>query len=115
MLSKNRQNWIDTLRNEISEYIVCVIHTDTVSKIDQSDNKVNNVLENMKDVLLHLSKVRLLINQKEDDHESLINKMDEMYNGLKIPEYDFSKAEKELIKLSQTVLKREWERVKSFT
>ena len=115
VLSKNRQEWINTLRNEISESLVCVIHASTISAIVKTEDRVTSILETMKDVLLHLSNARLLINPNETDHKSLIAKMEEMYYGLKTPDYNFRQAETELTLLAQVVLKREWERVKSFT
>jgi vacuolar-type H+-ATPase subunit E/Vma4 len=115
VLSKNRQDWINTLRNEVSEFLVCTIHASTIAALVKGESRESSILDEMKEVLLHLSKARLLINPKEADHRLLIEKMEELYDGLTTPGYNFSSGELELTVLAQVVLKREWERVKSFT
>ena len=73
-----------------------------------------NTLQLTKDVRLHYAKVQLLINPKEADHQALVNKMASMIEQLSNLSLNFDEVNLELASLAQKILKREWERVKSF-
>lgn len=112
VLSKNRQEWINTLRNELSLYI---------SKVNMVLPKFFGNRESpefsalLSDIALHQFKIKLLINPNEDDHKLLVEKVSE------IAQYVFSsqgmptELNDELVSLSQKILKREWERVKTIS
>ncbi len=112
VLSNNRQDWINRLRDNISEFLSLglIASEETVKGID-----LTNIYER---ILTIRFKIDLFINPKEDDHNKLSNLLDEYMN-----QYVFKKKYKEeneprglatqIVKISQSILKREWERVKT--
>ena len=116
VLSKFRQEWINSLRDSISEYISCVfmitlfIKTSMTIKDAEFKQKV--------DRLIYLDqKINLMINTGEEKHNKLAGLMNEL-TGV-ISEVDHKKTtgvlqdkSKEIIELSKEILKTEWNRVK---
>jgi hypothetical protein len=112
VLSKSRQEWINTLRNEIAGFVSSMGHM-SPSAVASATNG-GNTLQLTKDVRLHYAKVHLLINPNEPDHHALVNKMALMIEQLSQLRLNFDDANFELAALAQQILKREWERVKAF-
>lgn len=110
VLSKSRQEWINTLRSEIAGFMSCIGHA-IPAAISGGDGAT---LQTTKDIRLHYAKVQLLINPKEEDHQALVLKMASMVQQLSQLSFGFEEANAELAALAQKVLKREWERVKLF-
>jgi hypothetical protein len=110
VLSKSRQEWINTLRNEIAGFMSSMGHALPATISDTS----GATLQLTKDVRLHYAKVQLLINPKEEDHQAVVLKMASMIQQMSQLNLSFEDANLELTALAQKVLKREWERVKSF-
>jgi vacuolar-type H+-ATPase subunit E/Vma4 len=112
VLSKSRQDWINALRSEVASFIATshmIIPTLVSQKASEEMQKL------LSQLTLHRAKTTLLINPKELDHQALVDKMNEVTNhvlGFKGQPTDLTS---ELTILAQTVLKREWERVKEFT
>lgn len=110
LISPIRQQWINDLRNIISEIIAKSSYYCVAGTEDRKDKEYYRITE------LEM-KINLLINPKEEDHKKLINLIKEMienlYIGNQVAESIFWKKHKEVIELSQTILKREWERVKN--
>jgi hypothetical protein len=117
VLSANRQAWINTLRDLIAEYISI---TDLMHAGDWSSRTEIEFDQKMERLALLSAKVGLMINPKEEDHQRL----DQLLRGLLLTmggraaageRRDAQKARtliKDLVPLSQSILKREWERVK---
>lgn len=112
VLSKSRQDWINTLRNEIAGFMSCMGHMlpSAVSGASQG----GNTLQLTREVRLSYAKVQLLINPNEPDHQALVDKMTLMIEQLSQLRLNFDEANLELAALAQQVLKREWVRVKAF-
>ena len=115
VLSKNRQNWINDLRNQLSEFIslISVLSTEHASVLMDD----NSFIQFHQKTLLVKSKIELLINPKEDDHSQLSENIYQAYREMLKPEKDIDRKklgqfEGIIVRLSQEVLKREWERVK---
>ena len=112
VLSKNRQEWINTLRDELSFYI-SKVNMVLPKFVGGRDSPEFSAL--LSDIALHQFKIKLLINPSEDDHQMLVDKVNE------IAQYVFSfkgmptDLNDELVAISQKILKREWERVKSMS
>lgn len=118
VVSTNRQVWITTLRDAIAEWLTAEQvfyiskHTDFWEKADTQKS-----LERL--VMLQY-RIRLLINPKEADHAMLVQLLrkesDDLTEELdSTPEpYDKTKVygDDEIISLAQSILKREWQRVK---
>lgn len=117
VLSANRQAWINNLRELISEYISIsgLIHAG-----DWSGRTETDFDQKMERLALLNAKIRLMINPREQDHERLTKLLGDLVltmggraaNGEKKNPEKARGIINELIPLSQSILKREWERVK---
>lgn len=108
VLSRNRQNWINTLRDSISEFVALSI---VIAKIQSGHDDYD---EKMEKFLTLKSKISLLLNPKEDDHTRLDNYLEEalQFNLDNTKSRKLGDIRKDIITQSQEILKREWERVK---
>lgn len=117
VLSANRQAWINTLRDLIAEYISI---TGLVHAGDWSSRTEIEFDQKMERLSLLSAKVRLMLNPKEEDHQRLGQLLGELLltMGGRAAAGDKREAQRarmlvdELVPLSQSILKREWERVK---
>jgi hypothetical protein len=123
VLSANRQKWIESLRDTLAELISMLV-TATVVKAKWKDQWENGhgplladpaLLEKLQRIVLAQSKIRLLLNPTEADHQHLGQAIE---TALKRLQSEASmeteiQADIDLItKLAQSILKREWQRVK---
>ena len=106
IITNNRQEWINSLRSEITSFIAIVASTSP----SQSPQDMSS--DDMKSLWIHSYKIELLINPKENDHEELVELIREEISNLQTS--NESTLISEIILLSQKILKREWDRVKSF-
>lgn len=115
IVSTNRQKWIDNLRDELSEVIKSIrilgLHRN-FETIDQSE--LNGRIENL---ALREAKINLLLNPNEADHRDLSETIRMAIDNIGAGEEREKRIRtKELLTLltsqSQTILKREWKRVK---
>lgn len=120
VLSKNRQDWINSLRDNVSMFISSGFALLLMTKKTQ----YNEIRAKIEELLQYSSKIKLLINPKEDDHANLVLKVDQVVyqvigeftakNGNDKQGVEIAKTLiNELIILSQIIFKREWERVKT--
>lgn len=116
VLSGNRQAWINSLRDQIAEFlsIVAVVHAG-----DWSDRTEKEYDEELKRLTLVGSKIKLMLNPKEEDHVRLADLLTEAFStlgGRKAAENKNStrgaEITRDIIPLAQSILKREWVRVK---
>lgn len=111
ILSGNRQQWINTLRDEISEYLAS-LHSLQAEILLKGEYSKENAGLVFRKTFLHRAKIHLLINPKEEDHEKLTSLVDDVVVHLTGDQSKLAEYEKAIIDLSQQILKREWERVK---
>lgn len=111
ILSGNRQQWINTLRTEISEYLASLLslQAEFVGGGAGSTDSIGNLYKTNR---LHRARIHLLINPKEADHKKLVELVDAAPSYLRDSD-KLAVSEKQIIEISQQILKREWERVKS--
>ncbi len=113
VLSANRQAWINTLRDLLAE---CMAISAFIHIADWSERKQSEFDEKMERFALVISKIRLMLNPNEQDHQRLNEMLAELMKSLRsLKEKDPVKGAqlmKDFVPLSQTILKREWERVK---
>ena len=113
VLSANRQAWINTLRDLIAE---CMAISGFIHIADWSDRKQSEFDEKMERFALLVAKIRLMLNPNEQDHKRLSEMLGQLMNSMRsLNEKDPVKGAqlmKDFLSLSQTILKREWERVK---
>lgn len=112
VLSKNRQDWINTLRIEVAGFISAATMILPMLITQKDSQEMSKLLSQL---TLHLAKTKLLINPEEDDHRILIAKMEDVTNHVLGFNGQPHELTDELVALAQKVLKREWERVKSFS
>lgn len=121
VLSGNRQQWINTLRDCIADFQtkakIAIVEADLANH-EQTSAAANsgNHDEAMKTMHLLVNKIALLINPREQDHSELISRLNDLL--VHCIEGDPGDREKERIlqtsitTIGQEILKREWERVK---
>ncbi len=120
VIAKNRQEWINSLRDEISQIIVVIRNLETIMLLPIEHRDRVKLLENGELGKLKEAKIRLLINPHETDHAELIEML---HKALKLAMTDnennkgkqesINNLENKIIKKSQAILKREWLRVKN--
>jgi hypothetical protein len=114
VVSANRQAWINTLRDAVSEYQSCVSGMTvflTAGQIHSSEFR-----ERLDRLLFLDSKIKLLINPDEANHQKLV----EIVSSLRSISQESTGEElkrmlslqDELTVITQKILKSEWERVK---
>lgn len=115
VLSSNRQLWINTLRDQISELLSLFMLMNVGHKVKLIGRE--EFLQKLERSLLLEARIKLLINPKEEDHAELITlirmAIEEIFRDTK--ESDLAQLRKvceSIISKSQTILKKEWERVK---
>lgn len=112
-----RQEWINTLRNEISE-LFSQLETEAFLKTTGDPKSASRYIE----ITRSISKIHLLLNPKEPDHIELMNRIDAANLALRPGkdginhEYakNYSDSANLILMQAQIVLKREWKRVKKF-
>lgn len=110
VLSKNRQEWINTLRLEIVAFMTNMV---MIRPLLASSNS-GEMYKLLEEGNLHLYRTKLLINPREADHTALIQKMEAIWGHAMALKPIPSDLDAELVAISQKVLKGEWERVKAF-
>ena len=123
VLSANRQKWIESLRDMLAERISLLVAVVVVkSKWHGEWNKGlgaiaadPTLMDKLERVVLVQWKIRLLINPTEADHQELYRAIETAFKRVQSEESSdpATGADIENItRLSQSILKKEWERVK---
>ena len=126
VLSANRQKWIDSMRDMLAELISLLIAALVIKAKwkDQWDHGRGPfladpaLLEKLQRIVLTQTKIRLLLNPTEDDHRRLYSAIDTAMKRLQSeesPESDTEADIETITTLAQSILKREWLRVKKGT
>ena len=119
VLSKNRQEWINRLRDLLAEYEALLYNVHANFNLGGALRAKDEGLSEMMKANLIRSQVKLLINPKEEDHVALLDLMLKLdrtaSHGGDQHTKEFTKLDQEYVTLAQSILKREWERVKKGT
>ena len=105
-----RQNWIDDLREAISIYIA---KAEMISTFDFEDD--DNYYDQFEELTHMQHKIELMLNPNEADHveiSKIIEEIREVIHEEELNEPLFDKLIKDLMKITKSVLKREWNVVK---
>lgn len=122
--SEFRQQWIDALRNDISELVSLAINLKDAAQLykNELDNsnhtlKFSEIHKTIKDDIhkfgITLNRIKLRLNKKKDINT--LNRLTEFYkmaNSSEISADHLNLKAEELISEFQGILKNEWERVK---
>ena len=122
-ISANRNKRIDTLRDELAEFIsllatALVVKSKWKDRWEEGRGPMNSepaLLEKFERIVLAQSKIQLLINPNEENHQRLTETIDAAIRRLRSEDASDSETEADLrtiVALAQAILKREWERVK---
>ena len=126
VLSANRQKWIESCRDLLSELISLlvaglVVKSNWQDKWDKGRGALAAepaLIEKLQRIVLAQSKMRLLMNPTEPDHHELCVAIDTAFKRLQsegAPESQTAADIETITRLAQTILKREWQRVKAGT
>lgn len=118
VLSGNRQVWISTLRDSISDYIA-KCHSYRI-KPDQVKSKYKEASQNtgnsdLTEIFRLDTKIVLMLNSNEDDSKLLIKRLEQYTTSLFDETVITQPSEfylQEIINVTKTILKKEWEQVK---
>jgi hypothetical protein len=123
VLSVNRQKWIDTMRDLVaslnSQLLIAAALRQTVAEptglIIARDPELSKRVENL---LRTVSKIELMLNPHEQDHQQLNVLMKEAIDQLRSPLLEDSVEDRievisrDITQVLQGILKQEWARVK---
>jgi hypothetical protein len=126
VLSANRQKWIESLRDMLAELIslliaALVVKSKWKDKWDRGRGPLiadPALLDKVQRLVLAQTKIRLLLNPNEADHQHLFHAIDTATKRLQSEEALDSATESDIetiTNLAQAILKREWQRVKHGT
>ncbi len=126
VLSANRQKWIDSMRDMLAELISLLIAS-LVFKAKWKDKWDHGrgaliaepaLIDKLQRIVLTQTKIRLLLNPGEGDHQRLYQAIDTAMKRLQSeasPESETEVDIEAITTLAQSILKREWLRVKKGT
>lgn len=126
VISANRHKWIEGLRDMIAEIISLlvagvVIKAKWQARWDQGRGPLMEdpaMLGKLERIVLARSKIHLLLNPSEPDHQHLRQAIDAAFKRLQSEQSLESETESDIetiTRLAQSILKREWLRVKHGT
>lgn len=125
VLSANRQRWIETLRDMLAELISLLVSALVVKETWQGPWERGGhsvvagnpeLLAKLERIVLVQHKIRLLLNPNEDDHVRLYQTIDIAFKRLRdegLSDAESAADVETIVNLSQSILKREWQRVKA--
>ena len=110
--TKNRQDWINEVRYNVSEILTHSLFVITNYPI--GDDKG----EKLEKIIFAKSKIELLINDKKPDQEELANKIELLVNeiGLNLKEIDEERIiskRNDIIDISRKIFKTHWQKIKN--
>ena len=109
-VTAERVKWINTLRENLSQFAGLVFHYAAVAGNDPTGSKWHNLLKDT-DRLRML--IKLQLNPKGEIDEKIEANLDRLYTSNAIPSPQIAQSVcDQTIKLGQQLLKQEWEKVK---
>lgn len=125
ILSKNRQDWINTLRNTLAEYISAALALAELKKLRRAiDSDLSHadgavvdwnyrVHAAIAETVRLKAKIALLSNPAEEDFQKLMEAVAQVQQAAQSNDaLSLSENSDSLVAISQKILKNEWERVK---
>lgn len=114
VVSRNRQAWINSLRDRISEFVA--LNSSFVIRGLATPHANAELLQSQVERLFHCKNtILLLLNPNEEDHAELadlLNTVLPLFADVVSNQNLLRSREVEIIEKTQPILKREWERVK---
>jgi len=110
--SEFRQQWIDELRNDLSDFISLSFDIALKGGANESVLGDENQLEAWEKANRCLARIKLRINPTESLHQELIQKLKNLEKSATHPNAKIESFAEQVVECSQRVLKAEWKRVK---
>lgn len=111
VLSNNRQAWINTLRDELSNYISAVMGIWSIHQMQPEQWDTDRYYAAVKDARRLRAKIFLLLNPTECTSKLLMEQIDQSFEKAMSKSCAMEACDK-IVATSQVILKTEWERVK---
>lgn len=126
-ISQARINWMQDLRNEITNfngevalinfYLKDVIDLNEKGNKGQAEKLYNDQVERIKNARQYAFKIKLFLHTKEANHKKLEDLIDKYYEEA-LQDYssvksDFNEISDEILKVSRVILKEVWEQAKN--
>lgn len=130
-VARNRQEWINSLRMAVSDFIAACFEIRAIKKISLKNYTIKpELFEDQMDLERHeleiqskliraegeakkqLALIELYINPDESDSRELVRMAHIFYENSGDQNFKMSYEVDEIVKISQEILKTEWERVK---
>jgi len=114
--AKNRQDWIDELRHNLSEFISQSAMINIEFSVDRPDNeKIKPYFQKMN---YNKAKIAMLINEEKAEQKRVIDAVNELVNKSFDSQNDFDAAEfkgieDELVDASRDLFNIHWEKIKN--
>lgn len=123
VVSNNRQRWIDALRDLIASFCAQIqaavpIRTMIMDERGALIIKDHEKIMKLEEVMKTLTKIRLMTNPHEQDHQALVATLAKGLSTFRAMsgegdlEARIAEIVQEAVHISQGIFKREWERVK---
>jgi hypothetical protein len=123
VISASRQKWIETLRETLAELVALIsaaliVKSKWKDKWDRGRGPLNAdsaMLERFEHIVLSQSKIQLLINPTDADHQHLCEAIETAISRLRAEESLELETQGDILeitRLAQAILRREWQRVK---
>jgi hypothetical protein len=124
--TKNRQDWIDNLRNAVSMFISNCVKVN-IEFQDPSENTKDKVKEIHEKIILNRTKLQLLLNPEKEFHNSLLTSITEFIDILdkhtlnfenNMNDYDneeFRIAHIKIVENARILLYSEWQKIQKIT
>lgn len=108
VVSTNRQKWIDALRDDLAAFIT---ESSTArARVASGRISASELYEIAKPMILLYNRLRLRLNPGEEDHREVIETVKMILQDIRAS--NVADLEERVAALGQTILKREWTRVK---
>jgi hypothetical protein len=123
VISASRQKWMETMRDTLAELIALIntaliVRSNWKDKWDRGRGPLNAdpaMLEKFAHIVLSQSKIELLTNPTDADHQLLCQTIETAISRLRAEESlesDTQNDIRDITRLGQAILRREWQRVK---
>lgn len=116
IVSANRQKWIDSLRDHLTDLITAMRFLGLHRNLDHIEEM--EFIERFQHLVLLETKINLLLNPHEADHKKLTETIRKGIEAIfagddKVKRQGVLAASDSVIQQSQAILEREWQRVKA--
>jgi hypothetical protein len=127
VVSAKRQDWINSLRDELAKAVLVLTEISTlydkrldkqqfIAEIPDPDDPARKALRELqRDFSLSRSRITLLLNPNDDNHTALRRELSLAFDMVHCPPEIVEGIDNQIetvIRISQLVLQREWEKVK---